>query len=1116
MSPNPIIQLLDIAHLADRSLPTAPDGRYDSQVRPKSEPVDPTNNYSLLHKFSLSAETLHQHLASVDPVLAGKLLEVLKSPDAVNDRTRVFNEALHVVGLIQDKDLQSKLNDALIAILYGTLQHPPATFVGTSLPTSTPLPDPTATASGTGTGPRLFFAARSADGSGNNALSPSLGQAGQPYARSVQGKYPLARNNLPDPGLVFDALLKARDWQPHPGGNSALTFAYASLVTHQLFRTDPRDMTRNNTSSYLDLSVVYGNNQAQQDNVRNKQAGRGLLWPDCFAEDRLTLVPPASAALLVIFSRNHNYCANMVLKINEQGRWSDPPPEDPAQRALQDEEIFQFARNINCGHFMATIFGDYVAGFLGLGRDGNSWSMNPFDPITDPKGQPVGRGEGNHCSVEFNLLYRWHATTAEKDVKWTESLINGVFDDKPFDQITTQDFVPGVVNAFKTVDPNPRTRTFAGLQRGPDGSFSDDDIARVLQDATESTAGTYRARGTPASLRVVEIMAMEQARKWGVCTMNEFRKFLKLKTFSTFEEWNPDPVIANAARQLYGHIDNLELYPGLQAEEITPLGPGSGICCGYTMTRAILGDAICLVRGDRFYTTDYTPGNLTAWGYQDCVRNPNNGAFGAALPKLLFRHLPRHYPYNSVYGLFPFFTPETTRQNLTKLAEQQIIQKVEDYSFTRPKAQPIPKVLDTIKGIRYASSHPEKFKNVIKSHMELCTQGYGNVLVFDDKVPHDRDLKEVMHAIFPDQKTIDGYIDWFKQKTLECFASKSYKIDGVSGTRIDLVQNVLNIVFVHWASDFFCAIPIKTKENPKGIFTEQEVYDMFTVLFLAIIMNVTPENGWTLNVAGKQVSDIVNQFIAKAFGEAVPSLSSSLVTGFLNLQHKLISHGSSRPCDPFLTKLAATNRPMRELCAQAIGLAIGSSVNFSQTTAHVLDFYLDDARAAERAEIIRLSKLGDPASHELLMGYVREGQRFNPQFAGMALACTAADTIELGSGKEPVTVQPGDIVFNSYRNAHQNPEEFPNPSKIDPTRPAASYNTQGAGFHNCPGTDFTQRVIVEIMKIVFSLKNVRRADGTAGRMESFMVNQLNTDNKMYIDNQGFVSPFPSSLTIVFD
>ena len=98
-----------------------------------------------------------------------------------------------------------------------------------------------------------------------------------------------------------------------------------------------------------------------------------------------------------------------------------------------------------------------------------------------------------------------------------------------------------------------------------------------------------------------------------------------------------------------------------------PLGAGSGICCGYTMTRAILGDAVALVRGDMFYTTDYTrkssdylfkhqidicdsyhpfnaAANLTTWGFQDCARDPDNGAFGAALPRLLMRHLPRHYP----------------------------------------------------------------------------------------------------------------------------------------------------------------------------------------------------------------------------------------------------------------------------------------------------------------------------------------------------------------------------------------------------------------------------------------------------------------------------------------
>lgn len=62
-------------------------------------------------------------------------------------------------------------------------------------------------------------------------------------------------------------------------------------------------------------------------------------------------------------------------------------------------------------------------------------------------------------------------------------------------------------------------------------------------------------------MRVVEIMGIEQARFWGVCTMNEFRQYLGLRRtlplfgrfyspltiyieFKTFEEWNPDPEIA--------------------------------------------------------------------------------------------------------------------------------------------------------------------------------------------------------------------------------------------------------------------------------------------------------------------------------------------------------------------------------------------------------------------------------------------------------------------------------------------------------------------------------------------------------------------------------------------
>ncbi|KDN34439.1 hypothetical protein RSAG8_12471, partial [Rhizoctonia solani AG-8 WAC10335] len=108
------------------------------------------------------------------------------------------------------------------------------------------------------------------------------------------------------------------------------------------------------------------------------------------------------------------------------------------------------------------------------------------------------------------------------------------------------------------------------------------------------------------------------------------------------------------------------------------LGAGSGLCAGYTMTRAILSDAIALVRGDRFFTTDFTPANLTSWGMKDVQRDPNNLAFGAYLPKLLIRNLPRHYPENSIYSLFPFFTPTQSKANLEKMG------KGDEYNLDRP------------------------------------------------------------------------------------------------------------------------------------------------------------------------------------------------------------------------------------------------------------------------------------------------------------------------------------------------------------------------------------------------------------------------------------------------
>ncbi|KAF8879251.1 heme peroxidase [Infundibulicybe gibba] len=559
----------DTVYLSKRPLPNAPDGRYDWQASSTSLKAE---GHSGITNLINKIETIKKAPVNPDPHIVGAFLDTAVHPESINDRKGAFSAGLAALArLPADSKVATEMSNSVIAMLYNTIPH------ATSL-----------------LGP--VHVTRQANSGGNNLQFPDLGRGGTPYARSVQGKW--CTSILPDPGLVFDSLLKACDHKAHPGGNSSLTFAFASLVTHSLFRTDYKDQSVNNTSSYLNLSPLYGYDQASQDQVCNKASGRGLLYPDTFSEEHLLFLPPAASALLVIFCRNHNYIAENLLKINERGCWKDPQKiDDPAVRAKQDEEIFQTARLVNGGHFMSVIMGDYVAGFLGLAK-GSSWKMNAFDPIKDKNGIEVTRGQGNHCSVEFNVLYRWHTTTSKADEKWTEDFFSKSFNDKPFEELTPKDFIGELLSTLKQLE-EPRKRKIPGLKRGPDDKYSDDDIAKILQNATESPAGAYHARGTPAILRIIEIMGIEQARKWGVCSMNEFRKFLNLKhetgllygkvvslnsglEFKSFEEWNPDPEIADAARRLYGHIDNLELYTGLQCEAIMPLSNGSRFACGYT------------------------------------------------------------------------------------------------------------------------------------------------------------------------------------------------------------------------------------------------------------------------------------------------------------------------------------------------------------------------------------------------------------------------------------------------------------------------------------------------------------------------------------------------------
>ncbi|KAL8725978.1 MAG: hypothetical protein Q9166_007012 [cf. Caloplaca sp. 2 TL-2023] len=199
-----------------------------------------------------------------------------------------------------DSELRTKVIQSQVQAKYDKMLHPPLTYLGDA------------------------FQYRAPDGKFNSVLHPHLGQAGAPYAKTVPSKtHPLGA--LPDPGDIFDRLM-AREpgGRNSPSGLSSMLIYHATIIIHDIFRTNDSDKNISDSSSYLDLSPLYGYTTETQRKVRDDKFKLGLLKPDTFAEDRLLRQPPGVCIMLVMYNRYHNYAATQLKRINENGRFSIP------------------------------------------------------------------------------------------------------------------------------------------------------------------------------------------------------------------------------------------------------------------------------------------------------------------------------------------------------------------------------------------------------------------------------------------------------------------------------------------------------------------------------------------------------------------------------------------------------------------------------------------------------------------------------------------------------------------------------------------------------------------------------------------------------------------------
>jgi len=275
------------------------------------------------------------------------------------------------------------------------------------------------------------------------------------------------------------------------------------------------------------------------------------------------------------------------------------------------------------------------------------------------------------------------------------------------------------------------------------------------------------------------MFAIKVSRDWRAATLNEYRKFFNLELHKTFDDINPQKTVM--LRNLYGHPNNVEFYPGVLLEKSTALPPPA-------MGRGLLCDAISVIRGDRFYTQvpchlisiliqDYSPSLLTQWGYTAVTSDPTV-AGGFVMHRLLMRAFPGYYAFNSVYAMFPFTVPNKTRETLTKS------NTLSTYSFTLPKKPPFS--IATLGSMTYISDYhalirifndPDTFKEAWGPAIEELT---GAMYMLGWDTPESTDQHKRLHQeIFGPNTASKATWDYFENLTLDLIKRNSYNLGGV-------------------------------------------------------------------------------------------------------------------------------------------------------------------------------------------------------------------------------------------------------------------------------------------------------------------------------------------------
>lgn len=275
---------------------------------------------------------------------------------------------------------------------------------------------------------------------------------------------------------------------------------------------------------------------------------------------------------------------------------------------------------------------------------------------------------------------------------------------------------------------------------------------------------------------------------------------------------------------------------------------------------------MALVRGDRFYTVDYTPNNLTNWGFNE-VDYDLSVNYGCVLYKLVLTALPTQYRQNSIYAHYPLVIPE---ENLKILNDLKIAAQ---YDFDDPAPLPVPAVVKTYASCKAVLGTDSGFETAWDpaglglSPIHLSGSAKSSPSLLARKLLDNEEWGEHARALY--QNAIS-----------ELIPNASYPLAGAR--QVDIVRDVFNVVHVKLVASLFF-LPVRTKGTDRGTYDGPELLDLLNTVFAY----TGPKEGPAHRFASSHKRQKAVQLLAKRIEDEVDAiLKKPFVPGIVKAIHK--------------------------------------------------------------------------------------------------------------------------------------------------------------------------------------------------------------------------------------